>query len=819
MPDPASQANELRRLEQKRLRTGLSPEEEARRVSLSAEAPKAKPRGFDVKAAAEAVRALVESEPAAPAVIPVRAAPGSSSPKAAFASEKPACTREAPATEPFSPGSAVRGARYSGESLPADRSGPLVFGEPAPFAADAAGDGNLDQPSVVEEATVEEPAPDPGAAAAAPVYDAAAYGLDPNDPAAAAWAAWYAAQGWDPATAYAYAQQMNAEGDLAAAGDPSLAGGEVVGLAVAEPGAAAEEAEDAAVEPGVGGEELLGSPVAGLGAAAEEAEDAAVELSVAGEELLGSPVAELGAAAEVEEAAVELSVAGGELLGSPVAELGAAAEEAEDAAATEPSVLPGDSAPVSSAESDNASEASMGHPAHEPRAAEEAEAPGVAGQGLPERDLAAEVAVVSAAFLGGGSTAADPPAALSEAALDEGTVLSGEPLPGAPADPAGDADMLPAPELSEDVRDLPPLELEALDEPGGEVTPAGRGQEFVIDLGPAFETAGAADPDVAQAGDWQGRSFHRDDEPVDMAALDAEPLTQPHEASSEVERTAMWALVGAPRREGAAPEALSPLAGGDRLAISDEGARAEGSPELPDPETLEVADADILEVADDVTGLSGASEEEVPLAAVVSPPPAPAAAVMCPPPAPAAAVVSPPPAPAATVVPPPPPPPVAVVSPPPPPREAALPEPEPDTTTDTWGEQAEPERPLLRSSHVPGMHRVVVHTADGQVKRGTVTDVDLESDALLLSAQGGQAERVPVGEVKAVFFMLPPGAQPAEPEGKRVRVTFRDGRQVAGFSADYAPEHPGFFVVPCDTRTHTQRIWVYRSAVRQVSVS
>ena len=131
-----------------------------------------------------------------------------------------------------------------------------------------------------------------------------------------------------------------------------------------------------------------------------------------------------------------------------------------------------------------------------------------------------------------------------------------------------------------------------------------------------------------------------------------------------------------------------------------------------------------------------------------------------------------------------------------------------------------PSRPPSAASYVAGTHRVVIHTADGQVRRGTVTDVALESGEVLLVPQGGHAaEPVRVDQIKAIFFMLAQGQPPAEPEGKKVRVTFRDGRQVAGYSADYAPECPGFFMVPADTRTHTARIWVYRSAVRQVSVS
>ena len=134
-------------------------------------------------------------------------------------------------------------------------------------------------------------------------------------------------------------------------------------------------------------------------------------------------------------------------------------------------------------------------------------------------------------------------------------------------------------------------------------------------------------------------------------------------------------------------------------------------------------------------------------------------------------------------------------------------------------EQERAELPVP-TSHVAGTHRVVIHTADGQVKRGTVSDLALDGGAVLLACQaGGGAESVPVEHIKAIFFMLPVGEPPPQPEGKKVRVTFRDGRQVAGFSVDYAPESPGFFMVPADARTHTARIWVYRTAVRQVSVS
>ena len=106
------------------------------------------------------------------------------------------------------------------------------------------------------------------------------------------------------------------------------------------------------------------------------------------------------------------------------------------------------------------------------------------------------------------------------------------------------------------------------------------------------------------------------------------------------------------------------------------------------------------------------------------------------------------------------------------------------------------------------------------MRRGVLEDADLGGPALALVAQpGAAAEDLATEKVKAIFFMLDPGEKPPPAEGKRVRVTFRDGRQVAGFSPDYREDGIGFFMIPADTRTNTGKIWVYRSAVRQVAVS
>lgn len=116
-----------------------------------------------------------------------------------------------------------------------------------------------------------------------------------------------------------------------------------------------------------------------------------------------------------------------------------------------------------------------------------------------------------------------------------------------------------------------------------------------------------------------------------------------------------------------------------------------------------------------------------------------------------------------------------------------------------------------------GEYKVILHTVEGQVKRGTIRDVSLGEPQLPLYLDNGGVDPLPRERVKALFFMLAPGAQPPAAEGSKIRVTFKDGRQVAGFSHDYEEKTAGFFVVPADNRTNTARIFVFRHAVQKIA--
>src|SRR6266568_9285229 len=337
-------------------------------------------------------------------------------------------------------------------------------------------------------------------------------------------------------------------------------------------------------------------------------------------------------------------------------------------------------------------------------------------------------------------------------------------------------------------QDAPPLDLGAPIDAGPADTAAG------------FEVAPTLEPEAfAPALDFSRPDFSSG--PPDGEAELAEPtFSEP----------APFPLDGATEALAAPPFEAPPL----DLSF-DAPAAPEPEPVLEQPEPLEAApvEAAPVEAAPVEAERPPAEEEEIPTVdgadileeivedAPVAPPQSLDFEPLVPP---AAIAVAAPPVAAAPVAPrapivaaaPPAPPPAAVIAPP-----APAPDGDPDY-------------------HVAGSHRVVVHTIEGLVKRGVLEDADLDGPFLALSPQpGGASESLATEKVKAIFFMLSPGEKPPPAEGKKVRVTFRDGRQVFGFCRDYRESGVGFFMVPGDTRTNTGRIWVFRSAVRQVAVS
>jgi len=128
-------------------------------------------------------------------------------------------------------------------------------------------------------------------------------------------------------------------------------------------------------------------------------------------------------------------------------------------------------------------------------------------------------------------------------------------------------------------------------------------------------------------------------------------------------------------------------------------------------------------------------------------------------------------------------------------------------------------------------NKIVVHMKDGVVHKGVTHDFRPDAEAFhLLPAEGGGVPiRVTVDAMKALFyvkdylgnrdFKARRQFEHARRDGRRAVVKFADGEEVWGFLGEgYDDEGTGFFFFPVDTEDNNLRIFVIRSAMKELQV-
>jgi len=123
--------------------------------------------------------------------------------------------------------------------------------------------------------------------------------------------------------------------------------------------------------------------------------------------------------------------------------------------------------------------------------------------------------------------------------------------------------------------------------------------------------------------------------------------------------------------------------------------------------------------------------------------------------------------------------------------------------------------------------KLVVHRKDGTVHKGVTQDFDPDQAAFhVLPAEGGGVPvRMKLDELKALFWVKDYlgnrhfvarrafGAQAAA--ARKAVVTFEDGEEIWGTLE--GGEYPaGFFLVPADPGDNNLRVFVVRSALREL---
>jgi len=125
--------------------------------------------------------------------------------------------------------------------------------------------------------------------------------------------------------------------------------------------------------------------------------------------------------------------------------------------------------------------------------------------------------------------------------------------------------------------------------------------------------------------------------------------------------------------------------------------------------------------------------------------------------------------------------------------------------------------------------RVVVRFLDKRMIKGTTRDFSPNKTEFHVHP-GGDEKAAPIKltltPLKAVFFVKTFDGNKehveddsffnAKGQGRRIKVTFKDGEVMVGFTVGYAPDRPGFFLIPADPASNNMRVFAVTSAVAKV---
>jgi hypothetical protein len=122
---------------------------------------------------------------------------------------------------------------------------------------------------------------------------------------------------------------------------------------------------------------------------------------------------------------------------------------------------------------------------------------------------------------------------------------------------------------------------------------------------------------------------------------------------------------------------------------------------------------------------------------------------------------------------------------------------------------------------------VVVKFKDNTIAKGQTANFFPNKTSFHLKCLDGETAVILVDELKAVFFVKDYAGKKEHRKaytdtvpggGRKIRVKFKDGETIVGFTTGYAPDRPGFYMVPADLKGNNERIFVVNSAAEKVEL-
>jgi hypothetical protein len=122
-------------------------------------------------------------------------------------------------------------------------------------------------------------------------------------------------------------------------------------------------------------------------------------------------------------------------------------------------------------------------------------------------------------------------------------------------------------------------------------------------------------------------------------------------------------------------------------------------------------------------------------------------------------------------------------------------------------------------------NKVVIQFKNGNIMKGNTSDFFPNKTQFHLTTLNGEVEDINVEQLKAIFFVKESDGNESHNYqyeddivggGRKISVEFLDTEVVIGYTLSYSPDRHGFFMIPADLKGNNKRIFVVKSATKNV---
>jgi hypothetical protein len=123
-------------------------------------------------------------------------------------------------------------------------------------------------------------------------------------------------------------------------------------------------------------------------------------------------------------------------------------------------------------------------------------------------------------------------------------------------------------------------------------------------------------------------------------------------------------------------------------------------------------------------------------------------------------------------------------------------------------------------------NKIIVRFSDGKILKGTTADLFVTKPVFHLKDKDtGIIHEIDIFFLKAVYFVKCFDGNPVYQEkddversglGRKIRVYFKDGETLVGYTQGYSANRDLFIVFPCDPESNNQKVFVVTNATSQI---